>query len=418
MEGSFACPECGTEIEPGERTPGRQVRCAECNTLVEVPFFPRGMATRRRRGRRSWWRAYVPVALAGAVGVCVLVGMVAFGSSRQAEHVREIARLIAIADDAARAGRWGEAFTGLESALVLSRTRRIEPPGGVEALAARRDDAARRDVDQRLEALRTMSETDAAVALGESLTVLARTRSAPGMANLTDRAEETAREARDRWLKVQAAVSRRLLDAGRGVEAVKGLERARQTAAAMPADLSGEAIEQLEEAVRQVVARVGVEVAPVQVATSRSVEPEPSHQAELRPMIVESLQREGYLAAPAGSPFATIWADAPFAFRLEVDERPGGRYMQSPNLMTSIEATLRLERAGRPMWVESVQARTREPIQNVSALEASRLGLGTSRNAEVEQRLYLDARADFRAKLARDLDALPACEGAASGPGG
>ena len=41
MEGSFACPECGTFVEVHGLAPGRQVRCGFCNRLLEVPYLPR-----------------------------------------------------------------------------------------------------------------------------------------------------------------------------------------------------------------------------------------------------------------------------------------------------------------------------------------------------------------------------------------
>ena len=41
MDGSFACPECGTDVEVRGLAPGRQVRCGFCHRLLEVPYLPR-----------------------------------------------------------------------------------------------------------------------------------------------------------------------------------------------------------------------------------------------------------------------------------------------------------------------------------------------------------------------------------------
>jgi uncharacterized integral membrane protein len=44
----FECPECGEVMEISDRMTGKQVRCVECDELVEVHPEPR----RRRRKRR------------------------------------------------------------------------------------------------------------------------------------------------------------------------------------------------------------------------------------------------------------------------------------------------------------------------------------------------------------------------------
>ena len=41
MDGSFACPECGSDVEVRGLAPGRQVRCGFCHRLLEVPYLPR-----------------------------------------------------------------------------------------------------------------------------------------------------------------------------------------------------------------------------------------------------------------------------------------------------------------------------------------------------------------------------------------
>ena len=44
MDGLFACPECGSDVEVGGLAPGRQVRCGFCQRLLEVPYLPHGRA--------------------------------------------------------------------------------------------------------------------------------------------------------------------------------------------------------------------------------------------------------------------------------------------------------------------------------------------------------------------------------------
>ena len=66
MDGSFACPECGSSIEVDGLAPGRQVRCGFCNRLLEVPFLPRAADPqwKRRRFTRPRWFVWTCGALA------------------------------------------------------------------------------------------------------------------------------------------------------------------------------------------------------------------------------------------------------------------------------------------------------------------------------------------------------------------
>src|SRR5690349_15488757 len=113
MGGTFACPECGNEVELKGTSPGRQVRCGWCETWGEGPFLPRSVGAPRRkrfRGRRPRWVAWAWAGLA-LLGVVVL----AVGTSRvlrsqdRARRERALAALVATADDDERAGRLEEA---------------------------------------------------------------------------------------------------------------------------------------------------------------------------------------------------------------------------------------------------------------------------------------------------------------------
>ena len=66
MDGSFACPECGSSVEVTGLAPGRQVRCGFCNRLLEVPFLPRAADPpwKRRRFARPKWFLWASAALA------------------------------------------------------------------------------------------------------------------------------------------------------------------------------------------------------------------------------------------------------------------------------------------------------------------------------------------------------------------
>src|SRR4051794_16631826 len=108
MVGSFACPECGAEVTPGARSPGRQVRCARCSTLVEVPFLPRVAVRRRGRSARAWRRpaAWGALALVGVALMATGVGR-ALRSSPRAGPEAGLDELAAGSAEAEHDGRLG-----------------------------------------------------------------------------------------------------------------------------------------------------------------------------------------------------------------------------------------------------------------------------------------------------------------------
>ena len=102
MGGSFACPECGTELAPEGLTPGREVQCAECSTWVEVPYLPRVAPPKRAQGRRkrpAWEWKLLRFAIAFAVvAVLGLVASQMIGSKVRNDRERVFAELVASAD--------------------------------------------------------------------------------------------------------------------------------------------------------------------------------------------------------------------------------------------------------------------------------------------------------------------------------
>ena len=128
MDGSFACPECGSDVEV-RLAPGRQVRCPFCHRLLEVPYLPRaaGPSWKRRRYKRPKW---VPWAWAG-LGV-LLVVVVAAGLVRilwrqyDSMQDRSINRLLASSQEHETGGRLGEALID-PTRCSISQTRPARP---------------------------------------------------------------------------------------------------------------------------------------------------------------------------------------------------------------------------------------------------------------------------------------------------
>jgi hypothetical protein len=406
MQGVFACPECGSEVEPGDLTPGRQVRCGECRTLVEVPFLPRGQSIRRyrtsRRSRRPLWIA------AGSGGL--VLGMIAgllltSWAGRRSEHRREIRAALSEADRATASGDPAAAFNALETALRLCRTRRIDPPGGLNGLIDRRDAASRAEASARLDRL-AAAPLNPDAALGESLTLWQRCASDPALADLAPRADAAARTARDRWLAGHLAEGRALLAQDLAADALALAGRLARSAREMPPAFDTEIRPEIDAFAREIVALAGA-VADLRIDCGWDLPDLPPHKPDDIPRLHRALESRGYLLPPADSPFRPLWDTAPYRLTLEIHEGPGVRYLQSPHRVTQIEAVLQLDRRDASPWLAGIQARTRVPVQGLGALEASRLGLGSHPDPEVERRLYADARADFAAKLDRELSRLP-----------
>jgi hypothetical protein len=72
-----------------------------------------------------------------------------------------------------------------------------------------------------------------------------------------------------------------------------------------------------------------------------------------------------------------------------------------------IAIDLVLDRDGQAIWKDYFEARTRVPLQGLSAMESSRMVLGSQSSPEIERRLYRDARHDLLTKLLAKLNTLP-----------
>src|SRR5260370_10276102 len=112
MDGTFACPECGCEICLRGLSPGRQVVCDWCKSLVEVPYIPRADQIKRMRRDRTRARAHrlrLPAwawAVAGLLSVAIVlasVGRVVVGRWQSAEAAT-VAQLVESSRAAAGAG--------------------------------------------------------------------------------------------------------------------------------------------------------------------------------------------------------------------------------------------------------------------------------------------------------------------------
>ena len=124
MDGTFACPECGSEVEVHGLAPGRQVRCGFCHRLLEVPYLPRAADApwKRRRFAHAKWVPWAWIALAAISVALVAAGAVKF-LKRQYDSIQD--RSISQLFDSSRRheadGQLGEALIDLDTALEMAR---------------------------------------------------------------------------------------------------------------------------------------------------------------------------------------------------------------------------------------------------------------------------------------------------------
>src|SRR5262249_6521538 len=149
MDGSFACPECGSTVEVRGLAPGRQVRCGFCQRLLEVPYLPRVPVApwkRRRFARPKWvpW-AWSAIGVVAAVILIVLVVRI-WRRHHQTALEESIYERIESSRLQQESGHLNLALIDLDVALELAR--KADPPLArlpLDELRTRRQDLARRD---------------------------------------------------------------------------------------------------------------------------------------------------------------------------------------------------------------------------------------------------------------------------------
>ncbi len=392
MDGEFACPECGHMVTISEQATGRQVTCPWCESFVEVPYFPRlagrgGRAGGRRGGRlREWSRATLLIcgALLTTTAAFGVVALRVSGESRLCATFEKL-RSESLADESA--GRYGQALVEINAALEIAGRLRHAPLDAVDELRRRRDEVARRDVAERLGGV---PKLDPEHGVGEALTLAARVESEPALATMRDAVVEELRAARGRLAGTLLEDARRKLTRGEFAEALAGLGRIDDAAG----HLSSGDREQIRTATLAIT---------TQIARARGVVLEPmrgkftlgsldAYVRRLTPRLAETLEKRGYLLAPADDDARRLWeAEAPYRLVVDVYESAGPSYLESLNPTTRIETRLTLTHAGSHVWDGTAQGRTRIPLPGMPAMVASRIAGAGRRDPEFERRMHADA---------------------------
>ena len=323
MDGSFACPECGCQVEVQGLAPGRQVRCGFCERLLEVPYLPRvavGPWKRRRFGHSRWigW-------VGGALGAILVVSFVVSGVRFVKRHVRSahegsIQKLIESSRDHEASGRHGQALIDLDVALNLASKGEPADSSAIEEQKRRRGDLAKKDARSILDQL--VRRDPATLPLGDWLNLIARAKQDPDLASLRPDIDEQfrlkVRQEADRDL----ASARKSFESGEVVQSLQACDRIAKLLAYMPPEVECVVKRDTEELVGRLIATHGVVVeAPKGEFVFGSQE---TYLSKMLPMLHKAMESKGYLPNRPTSPWAGLWAKALYHLRFRRLGTPRG----------------------------------------------------------------------------------------------
>lgn len=416
MDGSFACPECGCEIRLTGLSPGREVRCDWCRSVVEVPFLPRAdqiKRARRYRRRRRWpaWAWGTVCVLCAAI---LIAGTNRFVRSHRHSAVADtLTRLVETSREAEKCGRLGEALATIEAALTLagkSDAKTIDCDG----LRRLRHTLARREAESQLSGLESLPPgDDPGRAVGRALTLAARVRNDEALAGLEEPVNVVLERLRLRWVEADSLASKTAFEAGKPDKALDLCQRAHTTADELPRALREKWQADATDLARKIIARHGTIIDPVRGHFSGGTPR--AYAATLHPPLTTSLRLSGYLPRPPSPLWNDLWTSlAPYRVTVEINEKYEDTYLQSANRLSVLDGTLSLLRDGKRFWYESPTARTQVPLPGLPAYQASRVAVGDHRSPEFERLLYENARNLLAERLVANLRSLPACAASAT----
>jgi hypothetical protein len=408
MDGSFACPECGSEVEVEGLAPGRQVRCGFCHRLLEVPYLPRvPVPSRRRRFGPSKWVRWTWFATGVIAAFAVIITGMRF-VRREIRSVQEgsINKFIDSSRNHEAAGRLGLALVDLDAALDLLRRSGTSAHLPLEELRKQRADLARREFQGSLDQL--ARPTTGPYPLGEWLGLRARSSKDPDLAELKPKLLLEFRRSLRHQASIQLEAARKDLDSGRVVASLQACDRIAKLLSHLPPEDEVTARRETEALVVRLVETHGVAIETAKGDfVFGSFE---NYLARLMPMLLKGLENKGYLPYRDASPWKSAWQHAPYHLRLEVSERQLGNYLSSENRLSRIEAHLVLMTSPRRLvWETRPPAQTRVPLPGLTVYESRQLAVSRGRMEAFERRLYEDTRAQIDAKFGQALASMPAC---------
>ncbi len=400
MVGAFACPVCGSEVSPRGLSPGRQVRCGECGTFVEVPFLPRAVGLQRRKRRKPVWAWYVLLMLAG---VLALFGSFRIWEGRERSFRERIIReTVEASEESEKSGHLDEALAKVQDAIRLSRTSGERPS---PELLQRRDRLALREASETLALLEADRTGETAAALRE---LRDRVRTNPALDELRGPVDAAFAVSAEKEAVANLKAADALL-AGEKPDAVLALCESAVLAADELTSARREPIRAEARAlVVRLVARSGLVVDPIQGEFLDGQASRKALTATVAPRLTDALHRRGFLPRPEKSAFAAVWDEAaPYHLTLHASEKYDGRFFQSPLRTVALAVHVVLTRDGSSVWESRATGKTRLPPRGMSAYEAYHLAATKDRDPAQERKLYDDARSALGEVLGNTLHNLP-----------
>ena len=407
MDGAFACPECGSDVEVRGLAPGRQVRCAFCHRLLEVPYLPRaaGSSWKRRRHARPKWVAWAWVGLCVLLAVVVAAGAVQF-LRRKYDSIqdRSINQLLESSQRHEVDGRLNEALIDLDAALELADKAGPSWVKRREEERTRRPDLARRDAEVLLAGLcRNQSST---FRLGDWLNLIARAERDADLTPLSTKIEEGFQASLTEEIKRELASGRQLFDSGNLGRSMDAYDRVGALIKRLSKMSQPAVREETEALVKQLVKTAGV---VIDVRSGEFLYGSNSYVADMVPVLEKALESRGYLPRRASSSWRDLWRDSPFQAQLDVSETKEGNYLSSENRLTLIHCELSVSAGGRRIWQTTPRSRSTVPLPGLPAYLASRVAVSPERLEEFERLLYKNARDQIDRKFSAALANMPRC---------
>jgi hypothetical protein len=412
MDGSFACPECGSEIGVRGIAPGRQVRCGFCRRLLEVPYLPRAADApwKRRRFLRPKWVTWGWASLAVVAAVLLVTGSYRLLKRQYDSYQkRSINHLLDSSRRHEAGGQLGAALIDLDAALDLAAKAGTAVSSRLRAGQKYRPDLARRDAAEILD--RLSRREPSSFALGEWLNLRARAAKDLDLQPLVSPIESQFQKANERQADFDLTSARRAFlshDVG------ASLTQCDQIAALIPylaPEIQPAVRRDAEALVNQLVSTHGVKVDAPQ---GHFIFGSASYVSDMLPVLAKALQDKGYLPNRPSSPWRELWEHALYHVRLDVSEQQEGNYLSSENRLSRIEATVTLSSTGGLIWQTKPTARSQVPLPKLPAYLASRAAISPERSEEFEQLLYKSARDQIDEKFSFSLGNMPACPSGAT----
>jgi hypothetical protein len=407
MDGSFACPECGYDVQLRGLAPGRQVRCEFCHRLLEVPYLPRaaGASWKRRRYARPKWVAWAWVGLGVVLVVVLGAGAIKFlRRHSDSIHDRSINRLLESSRSLESGGSLGQALVDLDAALKLAEQAGPAWTKRLEHDQARRADLARRDALGILAALD--GKQSSPFRLGEWLTLLERTKRDPDLAKLGTNIDERFQAS------VAAQMTRELAQArqNRGSEnfpaSMNACDSAGGLLAHLPENTQSAFRKETEALVIELLKTAGITVV---VPPGRFVYGSHTYLAEMLPILDQALEAKGYLPRRETSPWRELWRHSSYQMRLAVQEIQEGKYPPTQNRVTLIIAELTLTSGDTQITQTTARARSTVPLPHLPAHLTRQIAVSPERSDEFEQLLCKNAREQIVQKFRAAVANIPSC---------